>query len=69
VACLRVGATFANVGVVRSDGGTLLYAVRNAPEEPPGWGTSATSNPPTCDSGNFTGAPHSQRSFVIHDEP
>ena len=69
VTCLRVGATFAHVGVVRSDGSTLLYAVNNAPEEPPGWATSPTSNPPTCDSGNFTGAQHSQRSFVIHDQP
>jgi hypothetical protein len=69
VTCLRIGATFADVGVVRSDGRTLIYAVRNAPEEPLSWGTSPTSNPPTCDPSNITGAPHSQRSFVIHDEP
>jgi hypothetical protein len=69
VVCLTLGATFANIGVVRPDNGTLLYAVRNAPEEPPGWGTSPTSNPPTCASGNFTGVPHTQSSFVIHDEP
>ena len=70
VVCLRVGSGFANVGATREAGGSILYGVRNAPEEPPGWGTAALSSPADCDNaGAFTQVPHTQRSFVLHDEP
>ena len=69
VVCLRVIGTSATIGVVRDDNSTLLYRVDNAPEEPAGWGTGAAANPPDCATGSFQGIPHTQSSFVLHDEP
>jgi hypothetical protein len=68
VVCLRVNDIFATIGTVTSSGTGLLYAVREQREEAPGWATAPTGNPPDCGGGNFTEAPHTQRSFVIHDE-
>jgi hypothetical protein len=69
VACLIVGDVFATIGVVRDDGSTLLYRIEAAPEEPVSWSTSATTKPPNCGSGTFQAVPHTQSSFVLHDEP
>ena len=69
VVCLTVGKTFATIGVVRDDSSTRLYRIDTAPEEPVSWATGATANPPTCASGTFQTVPHTQSSFVLHDEP
>jgi hypothetical protein len=69
VTCLTVGRTFATIGVVRDDGSTVLYRIDTAPEEPVSWATGATASPPDCASGTFQVVPHTQSSFVLHDEP
>jgi hypothetical protein len=69
VVCLIVGEVFATIGVVRDDGSTLLYRIEAAPEEPVSWATSAAGKPPNCASGTFQRVPHTQSSFVLHDEP
>ena len=69
VVCLIAGETFATIGVVRDDGSTLLYRIEAAPEEPVSWGTGPTANPPNCATGTFGPVPHTQSSFVLHDEP